>query len=77
MIKDNHSPLWRKPPFGLISGIVPCMFDKLDLEKHCESKGGSKETDISIIFIYFSWDGIQNSGRIEGRGIVHCRDIFF
>lgn len=58
MIKDNHSALWGKPPFGLISGIVPCMFDKLDFEKHCESKGGSKDTDISIIFIYFSWDGI-------------------
>lgn len=69
MIKDNHSPLWGKPPFGLISGIVPCMFDKLDLEKHRESKGGSKDTDISIIFIYFSWDGIQNSGRIVDWGI--------
>lgn len=39
MIKHNHSLLWRKPPFGLISGIVTCMFDKLDSGKLWEKMG--------------------------------------
>lgn len=73
MIKHNHSPLWGKPPSGLISGIVPCMFDKLDSEKHCESKGGSAPVDISIcLFIYFPSDGMQDSRRLEGWRVVHC-----
>lgn len=42
MIKHNHSLLWRKPPFGLISGIVTCMFDKLDSGKFEENMRGEK-----------------------------------
>lgn len=48
MIKHNHSLLWRKPPFGLISGIVTCMFDKLDSGKFEENMRGESYRHISI-----------------------------
>lgn len=48
MIKHNHSLLWRNSPFGLISGIVTCMFDKLDSGKLGENGKKATDTDISI-----------------------------
>lgn len=76
MIKHNHSLLWRKFPFGLISGIVTCMFDKLDSGKLCE-QGKATDTDISISSSLLHYSGriqrfvdLVGFGRIEG---VRCK----
>lgn len=81
MIKHNHPPLWGKAPFGLISGIVTRMFDKLDPGKHSENKGGGADSHSSMyLFIYLSLDTIQrfvavgDSGRIEGWRVVYSSD---
>lgn len=55
MIKHNHSPLWRESPFGVISGIVTCMFDKLESGRKWENKGEKKnaDTDINVSSLLF------------------------
>lgn len=74
VIKHNHTPLRRKPPFGLISGIGTCMFDKLDSGKLCKTRKERIDTDFSFScpLLFHSLDRIQrfvdlmDFGRIEG-----------